>query len=81
LEDGYSGKRALRSSELPRAQTSKKKLFPETCLIGPVQNFEIHHKVTFPRNIDSLRDFSSQNFNGTFNSSLAWVLGRLTFIL
>jgi hypothetical protein len=58
LEDDCSGKRALRSSELLRAQTSKRKLLPETDLMGPVKNLGVHPKFTFPNDIDLLRNFS-----------------------
>jgi hypothetical protein len=58
FEDDYFGKRALGTGKLLRAQTSKRKLLPETCLIGLVQNFGVHQKFTVPSYIDSLRDSS-----------------------
>jgi hypothetical protein len=47
LEHEYSGKRALRSGEFLRDQTSKRKLLLETSLIGPVQILGVHQKFTF----------------------------------
>jgi hypothetical protein len=58
LADDYSGKRALRSSKLLRAQTSKRKLLSETDIIGLVQNLGVHQKFTFPNDIDLPCDFS-----------------------
>jgi hypothetical protein len=57
LEDHY-GKRALRSSELLRAQTSKRKLLPKSGLIGPVQTLGVHQKFTFHNDLYLLHDFS-----------------------
>jgi hypothetical protein len=56
LED--FGEWAPRSSELLRAQTSERKLLPETVLIGPIKNLGVHQKFTHPNDIDMLRDFS-----------------------
>jgi hypothetical protein len=52
----YSGKRALRSSKLIRAQTSKRKLLPETGLTDPVQNLGVHQEFSFLYDTDFLRD-------------------------
>jgi hypothetical protein len=64
LEDDYCGKRAHRNSE--------RKLFPETGLIGPVQNLEVQQKFTIPNDRDFLWDSSPQSFNGALNSSLMY---------
>jgi hypothetical protein len=39
---------------LLRAQTSKRKVLPETDLIGPVKNLGVHQKFKFPSDIDIL---------------------------
>jgi hypothetical protein len=45
-------------SELLRAQTPKRKFLPETFLIVPVQNLEVHQKFSFPKDIVLLNDIS-----------------------
>jgi hypothetical protein len=66
------GEWSLRSSELFRAHTPKRKLLPETGLIGPVQNLGIHQKFTFPNDIILLRGFNPYSFKDTFNSTFIY---------
>jgi hypothetical protein len=72
LEDDYFGKRALQSGKLLRAQTPKRKLLPETGLIGPVQNLGVCQIFTFPSDTEMLCDFGPKILNGTFDSSVMY---------
>jgi hypothetical protein len=56
--DVYSLLVPITSNEILRAQTTKRKLLPETSINSQVQNLEVHQKFTFPNNTDLLRDFS-----------------------
>lgn len=69
LEDDYSGKRALRTRELIRAQTSKRKLILENDLTGSVQNLGVQQEFLFPFDLDFLRDFSPETSTALLTAS------------